>query len=357
MTPGISMAHWQRAGILKREIRPYQQLAENGWDITVLAYGCSRVNETLCPHLNVVTVEDIWEVLRGSRRFKDAIRRATLIKTRQTSFSFLYAAWARLYCVPLLLSGGYVQGEYFETTRGRDFRTRVYQQLEKWAFRSAQAVELATEDNAQWVSGRYGIQRAKISVIDNYVDTKVFTPMPYSSPVPRSVVAVGRLEKVKRHDLLIRAAAAAGASKVVIYGEGREGEALRRLASQLHLPLDLPGVVNNSLLPGALQQYEVFAATSLREGHPKSLAEALSCGLPCVVTNNVGQNSLVSGQEALLVDDSVEQVAGGLDKLFSDHVLRGSLSRRGRALAETRFSYENYYRKERRLLESLVSAC
>lgn len=102
------------------------------------------------------------------------------------------------------------------------------------------------------------------------------------------VMAAGRLSRVKDFPTLLRAFALLRASRpcrLMILGEGRQRAKLERLAQALGIAgdIELTGFVDNPY--AYLARAAVFVVSSLREGGPNVLIEALACGTPVVATD------------------------------------------------------------------------
>jgi len=116
-----------------------------------------------------------------------------------------------------------------------------------------------------------------------------------------TVIAIGRLVPIKGHDRLLRACArvlatgAVDALEVVILGDGPERARLGRLASELGIPLRLPGFVPRAEVACWLRAGDVYVQPSIRlpngrgEGSPVATAEARAIGIPVVVESDVSR--------------------------------------------------------------------
>lgn len=147
---------------------------------------------------------------------------------------------------------------------------------------------------------------------------------------------IARLSDVKGIDVLIEAMPAVRAQipevKLVIMGEGREGQALKALVGQLQLEESVrfySGVEDMAL---CLNMFDLFAMPSRQEGLGLSVLEAQACGL-CVVASRVG--GLVSiiddGETGFLVEP--EDPAGLAERivaLLSDDFTRRKVGRQAR---------------------------
>ncbi len=102
------------------------------------------------------------------------------------------------------------------------------------------------------------------------------------------VLGVGRLTRQKDFATLVRAFAQVRRereAKLVILGEGEDRSALQALIQELGLSEDavLPGFVDNPF--AYMARASVFVLSSLWEGLPGVLIQALACGCPAVSTD------------------------------------------------------------------------
>lgn len=102
------------------------------------------------------------------------------------------------------------------------------------------------------------------------------------------VVGVGRLREQKNFPLLIRAFARAVKNmpaRLVIVGGGRDEQALRSLASELSIEDSVlfTGYQDNPF--AYMAKGDVYVLSSLWEGMPNALMEAMVCGVPVVAAD------------------------------------------------------------------------
>ncbi len=188
------------------------------------------------------------------------------------------------------------------------------------------------------------IPARQIDVVHNGLGT-AFRPGGTKSAHP-SIVAVGRLVPVKRHDLLIRAAAVARSSvpdlTLTIVGEGYEREHLDAVIRELDADswVRLAGRVDEGQLVDTYQHAWVAASASAREGWGLSLTEAAACGTPAVATRIAGHADAVrDGVSGLLVPGTADELGAALARVLSDHARRAEL-RAGALDRATALSWE-----------------
>jgi glycosyltransferase involved in cell wall biosynthesis len=154
-------------------------------------------------------------------------------------------------------------------------------------------------------------------------------PQEVSSLSEPVVAAVGRLEVEKRYDRLLEAWATVSARhpdwRLRIYGDGSQRPALTRQIGDLGLggTAQLMGTTDDVV--GALQRASVFVLSSEQEGLPLVMAEAMSCGVPCVAFDCApGIREIIRADEDGLVvrNRDVPALADSIGRLIEDDVLR-----------------------------------
>ncbi len=212
----------------------------------------------------------------------------------------------------------------------------IWETLRPWVYPRA----------AKVVSVSQGVDRAfariplhKRVVIYNPVVPQIpngaLPAMPGADPNRRWIVSMGRLCPQKGYDLLIPAFAKIADRhpdwQLVILGEGADRADLEQLRDDLgmHDRICFPGVIQN--VAAVLHKADLFVMSSRFEGFPMAHCEAMSSGLPMVVTDcDSGPREIVRHQmDGLLVKpNSSEALATGLDTLMADPVLRQQFANR-----------------------------
>jgi len=160
------------------------------------------------------------------------------------------------------------------------------------------------------------------------------------------LLTVGRIEPEKNPLLLAEALARLqdsepGRFEAIWAGTGRLAGDLCRRAEELGVSeaLKLPGFVPmGPELLGLYRTSHLFVHVSCTEGVPGVLAEAMSCGLPMVVTDVGGiRDAVGDGAAALLVaPDDAEALVDAIQRLAADQPLRERLATAGLELARER---------------------
>lgn len=105
----------------------------------------------------------------------------------------------------------------------------------------------------------------------------------------KTIVAVGRIDENKNHQLLIRAFARIANEfpdyRLIIYGEGEKRKELQGLTKDLNLEdrISLPGSIDN--VAAKIYKTRVFVLSSDTEGMPNTLVEAMVLGLTVISTD------------------------------------------------------------------------
>lgn len=250
------------------------------------------------------------------------------------------------------------------TTLSRSSRF-VLRQLIRFLYPRADAIVAVAHGIKRDLIESFGVPAQKIVVIYNPIDVqgvrlRAVESVAHPWFVDRSepvILAVGRLVKLKGFDLLIRAFAQLSMkAKLVIIGEGEERSSLE------HLIIDL-GLTDRVALLGFqenpwkyMARADLFVLSSLTEGMPNVVGEAMALGLPIVATDcSPGvREYLDEGRAGLLVPPSDPRaLASGLERLLSDELLRKELAQKGRERI-AQFELATAVGAYEKLLESLT---
>jgi len=171
------------------------------------------------------------------------------------------------------------------------------------------------------------------------------------------VGAIGRFERQKGFDLLIRALTEIEDASLVLVGEGSERPMLEGLAESV-------GVADRVVWRGwtdetrtCLGAFDVFALPSRFEGFPLALLEALLARLAVVAADVGGVSEIVhDGETGLLVPaDDPDALARAIRRLLADADLRQRLGEQGRQHVLERFTADHMTRAFERLYEELLA--
>lgn len=223
------------------------------------------------------------------------------------------------------------------------------------AFRTVCSQELAT-------LGRAADPTADFIVIPNGVETDRFKPAvrPPSSKI--KILFIGRLIPRKGFERVVRALPAVRSTtkqpfEVEVVGSGAARPDLDALAETLGVTdlIRYVGAVPYESLEQSYQYADIFILTSLSEGMPSVILEAMGCGLPIIASDVGGNNEIVrEGENGYLIDgDDIALIATRLAALINDDQLRHRLGARSRALSLA-YDWRNIMGRYQKLYHGVV---
>jgi glycosyltransferase involved in cell wall biosynthesis len=198
---------------------------------------------------------------------------------------------------PELYTKGSVQGIDFNTTRV----PRLGRLLLAMLRRSDAVITTGSVTKAFLV--RHGVREERVHPIISPANKERFRQLPL--PKLFDVVSVGYLLSIKHHDVFLKAISVVKKDhpnvKACIVGDGPRFTELVGLAKDLGIEGNVSFAGHQKDVPYYMNSSRVFVHSSEREGFPNVYLEAMSCGLPSVVSNcgdiidvaRDGQNSFV----------------------------------------------------------------
>lgn len=206
-----------------------------------------------------------------------------------------------------------------------------------------------------------GIRRDRVEVIYNGIDLAQYDPTVTERESVRQelglssdeliVMQVGRLNRLKDHITSVRAMAQLSKDhprvRLVLVGDGEERSSIENTIDELNLHERVVLLGTRHDVPRLLQAADIFMLSSITEGIPLTLIEAMATGLPCVATR-VGGNGevIVDGETGLLATASdPSDLAAKLRVLVTDPRRRKSMGEEGHRIAESKFDAQQMHRR------------
>jgi len=189
----------------------------------------------------------------------------------------------------------------------------------------------------------FKIKKNKVTVIYNFIDIKKISILSkdhldqeyrdiFSNPV---IINVGRFEKQKGQQYLIRAFKEAKKSiknvKLVFLAEGILEPELKKTIKDLNLENDVYFLGWQKNPFKFLSKAKVFVSSSLREGLPGAILEAMACGLPIISTDcKSGPREILASKTDITKETTnIEYAEHGIlvPVLNSEKFLKGAIVR------------------------------
>ncbi len=259
---------------------------------------------------------------------------------------------ARLAGVPVVIHSEH--GYETESLQGLPHRQRLFRRL---AYAMADRIFTVTRELSEYHARQAWIQRDRIDVIYNGVDTQRFSPSPLVRDCMRRelgfpedclvVGSVGRMVPIKDYGALLKAAERLVERhvnvRVLLVGKGPELESLERQARESALLQGRASFVGSSdRVPALLNAMDIFALPSLGEGMSNTLLEAMASGLPLVTTRVGGNPEVVEDGRSgwLFTPGDVEGLFDQLGHLAANLETRRALGQAARERALLVFSLD-----------------
>jgi polysaccharide biosynthesis protein PelF len=204
-----------------------------------------------------------------------------------------------------------------------------------------------------WWESFLGLESSKIKIIYNGVDTNIFHPFEVKRESKRpTVVFVGRIDLFKDIITLLEAVSYTKRRipdiNCLIYGSCSDIDYAKTLVDKV----DTLGLENNIKFMGktskAAEAYnagDVVALTSLTEGFPFSIIEAMACGKPIVSTDVGGVKEALEGCGLLVKSRHPKEFSDALVSILTNTDLRLSLSKNALERARVIFSRDAIVKK------------
>lgn len=359
-TTGISLKLWHEIGMIDREVAIYNELSQYFKHIYFFTYGGEedlRFKDYLADNITIVTKKYISNNLLYSFLLpfihRKILKKVDILKTNQMVGSWGAVLTKLIYKNKLVVRTGYMWSINFSKENPKGRGKILIRNIERFAYRIADAAITSSQSNFNYVEQNYHPHNH--IHIPNYVETDIFKPSNGINKKKGSICFIGRLSQEK--NLLALLEALKGLPYTInLIGSGEQKGQLEEFANRNGINASFLGNIPNHELPRILNEHELFILPSLWEGMPKTLLEAMACGLPAIGTKIDGTKEVIEhGKNGILCDTDSNSIRQAIMSVMGDEGLKQTLGKKARETIEQRFSIEKLADKELRLYAQLLA--
>jgi glycosyltransferase involved in cell wall biosynthesis len=361
---GISLKTWHDIGMIDREAAIYNELSKYFKRIYFFTYGADddlNYKSHLADNITVVPRKWIPKIHFVSSLVysfllpiihRRILKKVDILKTNQMSAALGAIPAKLIYRKKLVARTGFVWSIFVATEHPKSLMKLLTRIIERIAYRLADAAITSSVTGFDYIERNYHPKRHIF--ITNYVETEVFKPM----DIPKkhgSICFVGSLSKQKNTRALLEAFIGLP-YQLDIIGSGPLSTQLHEMVKNSRINASFLGNIPNHELPEFLNRHEAFILPSLWEGMPKTLLEAMACGLPVIGTNVTGINEVIEdGGNGILCDTTPESIRQAITHLMEDEELKKRLGENARKTIEQEYSLDRLVEKELELYSQLLA--
>jgi glycosyltransferase involved in cell wall biosynthesis len=280
------------------------------------------------------------------------LRQYDIVHARSSKGGFIGRIAAKLCGIKTV----YTPHGFYFLNSGDRIASKFFLSLEQFAGHLTDClIAVSDSERKEAVKNRI-ISEKKIVVIPNGVDSKDFLPDTRVrervraelniAPTAFVVGIVSRYVPQKDPLTLVKAAQLVltnqPEARFIWCGEGEMQEETKALARKLGIHDAFYFLGFRRDVKDIMNAFDLFALSSIFEGLPNTLLEAMALGLPVVATDVVGSKDVViNGETGVLVPPrQPERLAQGILELLADHQRRQEMGQKGQQAVRNRYSIE-----------------
>lgn len=334
-TERISLDIWVSQGLISREKQIYEEHLKLGHFDKIIWFTYGRNDKAVYNKLlKEQAIDQRIEIVPMPRIFtgghltrlytyllpyiqRKYCKELDIIKTNQMGGAWTGAIIQKKYKKPFLLRTGYTFSTLYENkieksnTIKEKYRNKKlldnYKKIEKTLYSTCDFATVSSNHDKEYICDVYTISTDKIAIVPNYIDCSIFRSYKPWNERKKRFLFVGRLSEEKNLFNTIQAIGELGIG-LDIYGKGDLRSQLEELAQKNSYDICFKGTVANLELPKVYNDYRYYILASPFEGMPKTLLEAMACGVLCFGTNTSGIKEIINdGINGYLIPDTSVQ--------------------------------------------------
>ena len=309
LTHNMSLEKWCKSKILNREIYPFSKRKE--YDFIFVSYGINNEDKYLKKYFNLSVYNlknfyprnffisrilgPFFSLIFDSKLIK-LVKECDLTISNQMDGALLPAILKIFYHKKFILRTGFSLSFFNSKIRKNNFFGKIFVYLyETICIYLSTKYTISSKYEYALLEKRFPNYIKKTFVVPNWINTEKFKPLPKKINNQLSLISIGRLELQKNPFDLILISKLSNIPLTII-GDGFLKSHMLDYIKYLKAPVRILNKVENENLPNIINKHSIYISTSLYEGSPKSILEAMSCALITIAYSAPGVNEIIQNK-------------------------------------------------------------
>lgn len=363
LTNNLSLQTWHNSKILDREIFPF--VSRTKYDFIFISYGSGDEEKFIeeYPNLSVyklrrpnlkklffLRIYQPFFSLLFDKKLNSLVNNSNLILSNQMDGALLPAILALFNKKKFILRTGYSFSFFsYKNRKSNIFVNYALYFYEFLCILISSKYTVSSIYEYDFIKKRYSFFSKKTFIVPNWIDIKKFKPTKNKEFNKISLISIGRLEPQKNPFDLVLISKISNIPLTII-GDGVLKPILLDFIKDINAPVKILSKIANNDLPKIINNHSLYISTSLYEGSPKTVLEAMSCGLITVAYEAVGINEIIVNKKNGFITAPSPYI---MSKLIKDIILDQykllEISNKARSFILKFHSYEKIIKKQNKI--------
>ncbi len=371
LTYGYNLKTWYDSGQLAREIKHFEKLHEEDENLNFVIFSYGDETDSNYVDKDFIEVVPIYKYKKiykwkfvnfiNSFFYKKLLKTIHLENSELIIQNQLLGCWIpilirRKFNIPLIIRTGYDMYEFSIYENKSTIKKLLFKYLTFLGLRFSDIYTVTSNCDKQFLIKNFSNKlSSKIKIRPNWVKIQdiAFEKLNYTKN-SKKIVSVGRIEKQKNYELIIRALEKTD-YELDIYGEGSLKQSLSQLAENLNVKVNFFGIVSNEELYIKLKGYRYYISSSIYEGNPKSVLEAMSAGCLVIASNIKNHLEFLTDQNSILFENNIKFLKEVLLSLEKNEENNMKLIINAQKTISEKYSLQKLVENELGDIESLIT--
>ncbi len=314
----VSLKIWKESGLLSREVLYYKKLIEQDKvSVNFLTFG--DVDDKTFIKDDLINVIPVYSKIRYSKSklirflkslfipfvFRKELQHSDLFKTNQMLGSWVGIIAKIYFKKPLIVRTGYDLLKFKKNEKKNSFIIFGAYLVTKLSLIFCNLYFVSNYEDFVRLRKNFKFNQNKLKIIPNWI--KPVEKISYLNRHEDRLLMVGRLENQKNFIEFIKTIKNESI-EIDIYGDGSLKDKIIEVSKSENVKVNLLGTISNEKLLDIYPKYKLFVSSSLYEGNPKTILEAMAAGCLVYLSSSTSNLSFLENNVNCVFHDSKNNV-------------------------------------------------